>query len=106
MSKFEEGFQQKYNPLTVNEAWAGPLEVEHPNLTSALCGDPKWKPGSPGLPPLTLMVFAKDGSLRFSLSSREASRSFFGAVSDPGNLLKSIEEAIGACKGEWVTKRD
>lgn len=106
MTKFEEQFEAKYNPLTVNEGWAPGVEEKYPMLCSAICGNPKWKPGSPGLPPLTLMIFARDGSLRCSLSSPLSPRSFYATISDPRNLLESVEEAIDLCKGEWVTKRD
>jgi len=105
MSKFKEAAAQHYNPMTRDIAWSQHLALEFPELTEALMGDPDY-PKTPGsIPALTLMIFAKDGTLRFSLSNRDYPRQFFGTVKDPLHVLESIELALMSQEGEWVTKR-
>lgn len=105
MSKFKEGASVHFNPAQRDVNWAQHLALEFPELTEALLGDLDF-PKTPGsIPALTLMVFAKDGTLRFSLSCRDYPRSFFGTVKDPLHVLESIELALGAQEGEWFTKR-
>lgn len=96
----------EFNPTKVNDAWLNLLKLEFPTLAEALAGSPPDVKASDRIPPMTLMIFDKEGKLRFSLSSRDFPRAFYGAVGDPQHVLESIEDALVNDQGEWVTKRD
>jgi hypothetical protein len=49
---------------------------------------------------------AKDGRLRFSLSSPQSSRSYSGPINDPTDPLMSAETCLEAGSGEWWTKQE
>lgn len=106
MSTFFDGARQNYNPMDDNKKWSEHLSQEFPALTQVLCGSDETVPKAERLPAMTLMIFAKDGTLRFSLSNRDWPRSFFGSVTNPLDVLKSVEEAIMTGKGDWVNKRE
>lgn len=106
MSKFSDGYDPKWNPASQDVEWAQYLALEFPLLTEALVGDPKPEGGGVARPPLTLMIFGKEGTLRYSLSSRLTARAWFGSVKDPAKVLESVEASLAAGDGEWVTKRD
>lgn len=95
----------EYNPELVNGDWQPRFAGEFPTLAEALAGSPMEVKASERIPPLTLMIFAKEGKLRFSLSSRDFPRAFYGSVGDPMRVLESIEDALVNDQGEWSTKR-
>jgi len=95
----------EFNPAKRNEVWQKQLAAEFPVLAEALAGSPPEVKGADRIPPLTLMIYDKDGNLAFSLSSRDFPRSFFGRVGDPMRVLESIEDALANEQGEWVAKR-
>ena len=105
MSKFIDGYSQKVNPAEVNLDWEGPLAVSYPNVAQALSGTPGWRPGTPGHPPMTIMLFARDGKLKFSCGNKDHGRTFFGHVAEPGTPMEAIEKALNDGEGEWVEKR-
>lgn len=96
----------EFNPTKLNEGWRPLLELEFPTIAEALAGSGPEVKKSDAIPPMTLMIFEKDGKLRFSFSSRDYPRSFYGMVGDPQHVLESIEDALVNDQGEWVTKRD
>ncbi len=106
MSKFSSSFEQPYNPRDDNQAWMEALSAVAPELADAIQGDLSWTEKSNKRPPMTLMVFCRDGILKFSLSSKHSKRSFYGVVKSPGDLIESVEHALNVGEGEWVKKRD
>jgi len=104
MSTFFDGARGQPNPAVENGDWAELLLQEFPAVTEALRGSPAGTSKAEALPPMTLMIFAKDGRLRFSLSNRDWPRSFFGSVKNPLRVLESIETALMSGEGDWVTK--
>jgi len=103
---FLQKFRPEFNPMMENGDWKPLLELEFPTIAEALAGSGPEVKASEKVPPLTLMIFLKEGKLRFSLSSRDFPRAFYGAVGDPQHVLESIEDALVNDQGEWVTKRD
>lgn len=96
----------EFNPAKVNDGWKPSLELEFPTIAEALAGSAPDVKASDRIPPMTLMIFDKEGKLRFSFSSRDYPRAFYGCVGDPQHVLESIEDALVNDQGEWVTKRD
>ena len=94
----------EFNPAKRNEGWAPLLMDEFPTITLALQGSPPEVKGADAIPPMTLMIYEKNGDLRFSLSNRDWPRSFFGHVSNASRVLESIEDALVNDIGEWVAK--
>lgn len=105
MSSFVDGFRGQFNPATVDQDWSEELSAVAPTLAALIRGGLAGPNGSGQMPPLTLMVFARDGKLRFSLGSQDLPRSFFGLVQTSSDLVKSIEEALVSGKGDWAAKR-
>lgn len=102
---FLDNARGEFNPAKENDDWWPLLAGEFPVLAQALAGsDIDVKPAD-RIPPLTLMVFVRDGRLRFSLSSRDFPRAFYGQVKQPLHVLESIEEALVSGDGEWAAKR-
>jgi hypothetical protein len=58
----------------------------------------------PKVPPMALKVHAKDGRLRFTLSSQDSSRCYSGPITDPSDPLTSVEMALQTSAGEWWEK--
>jgi len=102
---FLQSFRGEYNPSKRDEMWAPLLSQEFPTLCEALQGTPPDVKGTDAVPPLTLMIFQKEGKLRFSLSNRDFPRAFYGAIGDPLHVLESIEDALMNEHGEWATKK-
>jgi len=102
---FLEKARGEYNPEMMNGDWQPRLAAEFPTLAEALAGSSLDVKAADRIPPLTLMIFSKEGKLRFSLSSRDFPRAFYGSVGDPMRVLESIEDALMNDQGEWSTKR-
>lgn len=66
---------------------------EFPALCEALIGVISER-AEDTIPAHTLMVFVREGRLRFSLSSKDSDTVFFGEADDPVKGLWSIEDAI------------
>lgn len=94
----------EFNPAVKNESWLKLLAGEFPTIAEALSGSGLDVNKADRVPPLTLMIYEKEGKLRFSLSNREYPRSFYGHVGDPLHVLESIEDAMVNDQGEWITK--
>lgn len=99
-------FRGEFNPALQNQDWKPSFSIEFPTIAEALAGSDESVKASDRVPPLTLMIFIKEGKMRFSLSGRDFPRAFYGSVGDPQHVLESIEDALVNDQGEWVTKRD
>lgn len=102
---FLDNARGEFNPEKENNDWRPILSAEFPVLAEALAGSDLSVKASERIPPLTLMVFVRDGKLRFSLSSRDFPRAFYGAIKEPLHVLESIEFALATGEGEWAARR-
>lgn len=107
MSSFEDGLKAgEWNPSKAHDQWFPHMEKVSPTLAGALrensrdAGDAQDRPG------LTLMVFVRDGILKFSLSSQDWPRTYYGTITDPGELQASVEMALKANQGEWSVRKE
>jgi hypothetical protein len=89
----------------VLQQWHDAVRAKYPLLADALLGNELTRSGGPVRPPLSLIVSTKDGRLRFSLSSPEASKTYFGKIDDPGAILESVERCLREGAGEWSIKQ-
>ncbi len=94
-----------FNPAESNKDWRPIIEGEFPTIAEALAGSGLDVNKADRIPPLTLMIYVRDGKLRFSLSSRDFPRAFYGHVGDPLHVLESIEDALMNDQGEWAPRR-
>ncbi len=106
MSNFLDGYHRASNPLTENDAWADAMQKRYPLLVDAMVGSEGSSASGPTRPPLSFILSAKDGRLRFSLSSPQSSRSYSGPINDPTDPLMSAETCLEAGSGEWWTKQE
>jgi len=104
MSTFLDSYHAPANPLEEVDAWYGHLAEKYPLLADALLGNAKLGTKGPVRPPLSFILSSKEGKLRFSLSSPDSSRTYFGSIDDPSEPLAAAERCLGASSGEWVTK--
>jgi hypothetical protein len=104
MSNFSAGYQRPHNPVEDNKSWADSMQVKYPLLVDAMVGSEGSGRSGPKVPPMALKMSAKDGRLRFTLSSQESSRCYSGPISDPSEPLASVESALGEGTGEWWDK--
>lgn len=105
MSNFTDGFAPTFNPALESESWLPKLRLIYPQIASALEGEPDWDRDRSKRPPYSLIIGDREGRLRFTLSNQEALRTYHCQISDPTDILGSIESALAANQGEWVTKR-
>ncbi len=96
----------EYNPAKENCEWEPKLKVGYPTLARALREQSKGLGDSADMPAMTLMIFAREGKLKFSLSSQEWPRTYYGVISDAGDVLGSVERALAANEGEWSKKKN
>lgn len=106
MSNFLDGYHVSPDSLKENGSWADAMQVKYPLLVDAMVGSEGSGRSGPTRPPLSFILSAKDGRLRFSLSSPEASRTYSGPINDPSDPLMSAETALMAGSGEWWTKNE
>lgn len=106
MSNFLDGYHKSGNPLTENDAWANAMQKKYPLLVDAMVGSEGSSASGPTRPPLSFILTAKDGALRFSLSSQQSSRSYSGPINDPSDPLMSAETCLQAGSGGWWTKSE
>jgi hypothetical protein len=81
----------------------GQLRECFPELAAALIPGPTPENGVPE-ESFTLMIFVKDGRVRFCLSSRDADVCAFGELPDPGKGLDGVEAEILAGRLGWKTE--
>ncbi len=106
MSNFLDGYHRSFNPVKENDSWANAMQVKYPLLVDAMVGSEGSGASGPTRPPLSFILSAKDGHLRFSLSSKESSRSYSGPINDPTDPLMSAETCLQAGSGQWWTKHE
>jgi len=87
------------------QKWYDIVKAMYPNLAQALLGNELTRNGGPVRPPLSFILSVKDGSLRFSLTSPEASKTYFGKIDDPKDILGAAERCLANGAGEWSVKR-
>lgn len=104
MSTLEERLQLRYNPLTEDDSWAPQLSMAYPHLTQALQGAPGWKPGDKGQPPMTLMVFKRDGKLKATLSAQEYPMAWTVVIEAAERPLEAVERALADGGGDVYKK--
>lgn len=106
MSSFDEGSAGgHYNPDVADNEWKLPMQEKYPTLVGALRENIKKAGDAVDRPNLTLMIFAREGRLKFSLSSQDWPRTYYGVVTDPSDPIASIERALKANEGEWSARK-
>jgi len=105
MSNFADGYAPEFNPAQISEEWASKLKPLYPHLTAALVGEPDWERDKSKRPPYSLIISDREGKLRFTLSNPTSNRTYHCQVTSALDVLGSIEAALAANQGEWVTKR-
>ena len=105
MSNFAEGYAPEFNPAAISEEWCSKLKPLYPSITAALVGEPDWERDRSKRPPYSLIISDREGKLRFTLSNPTSNRTYHCMVSSATDVLGSIEAALTANQGEWVTKR-
>jgi len=105
MGSFADNAIVPQNPVDDNIGWMSKLEPAYPNVAFALAGEIGWEGNKLKRPPLSLIISVREGRLRFTLSNPEWHRTYHCQITDPGEPLKSVEMALAANQGEWVTKR-
>lgn len=105
MSKFHEGYDagDVTRPDGVEQIAA--LAQAYPELAAAFRGHSKLDGPGPLVPPMTLMVYFRDGRWRASLSSTESSRTCYFKVESILGLFEGLEKAILTGEFERVAKK-
>lgn len=101
MSNFSDGLNATNGSVEQDKGWYDTLVVLYPNVALALRGSPGGPTGAGKLPPMTLGLSKKDGHLRFTLYSPDASRTYFGPQIDANEPLEAVERALAEDLGEW-----
>lgn len=105
MSNFSDGYSKNGSSMVDDSDWANKMAKKYPNLVTALLGQEGKGGEKLDRPSLSLILGVKEGRLRGSLSSPEASRTYFFPIDDPSEPLEAAERALEGNLGEWVTKR-
>ncbi len=104
MSNVLEGYHGEVTLGDELQRWYDPLSKKYPNIAAALLGNEQTRNGGPVRPPFGLTFSVKDGMLRFSLFSNEASKTYFGKIDDPDDILEAAERCLATKAGEWAPK--
>lgn len=99
-----DSFERPYNPVDDNKGWFEAMSLRYPRLAKAILGNEGSAKSGPVRPPFQLGFSVKEGKLRFTLYSVEASRTYFGTIDDPSEPLASAERCLEGDAGEWSTK--
>jgi hypothetical protein len=102
---FIDSFEGGTNEDLSNQEWYPKVTAMYPNLAAALIGEPDWERTPSKRPPMTLMLSVRDGRLRATFSHVERPRMYHCGVSDPSDVLGSLERALAANQGEWSIRR-
>lgn len=105
MSTFEEGFRGASDGDLSNAEWLPSVRAMYPMLAMALVGEGDWERDASRRPPYTLMLSIRDGRLRITLSHPERPKMYHCGISNPSDILGSIESALSANQGEWSVRR-
>lgn len=105
MSNSIDAYNDQHALVDNQEEWYGAVKAMYPNLASALLGNELTRNGGPLRPPFSFILSTKDGRLRFSLSNPEASKTYFGKIDDPKDILGAAERCLATGAGEWSEKR-
>jgi hypothetical protein len=105
MSTFADGYAPEFNPAAISDEWYSKMKTIYPCIATALVGEPDWERDKTKRPPYSVIISDREGKLRFTLSNPSANRTYHCGISDASDVLKAIEGALAANRGEWVTKR-
>jgi hypothetical protein len=105
MSKLHDSYDESTSAQLDGAEALRALSVKYPELVEALYGRKGGNGSGPMVPPMTLMVYFREGQLRWSLSSTESSKSFYGKVTTPGEPLEAVEACLLAGEFERVAKK-
>lgn len=106
MSTFDDGYQSGHDADLTNAEWLPAVSEMYPNVAQALVGEPDWKRNTQQRPPFTIMLTIRDGRLRVTLSNPERPRMFHCGISNPKDVLWSLEQALAHNQGEWSVRRE
>lgn len=105
MSKFHEGYNVEESTRSDGIEQIAALAAKYPELAAAFRGHSKQDGPGPLVPPMTLMVYFRDGRWRASLSSTESARTCYFKVEDILGLFEGLEKAILTGEFERVAKK-
>ena len=105
MSSFVESYAGSQDQDLTNAEWMPKVKAMYPMLATALVGEGDWERQPALRPPYTLMLSIRDGRLRATLSHPERPRMYHCGISNPSDILGSIESALAANQGEWSVRR-
>ena len=106
MSSFEDAYDGGHDADLTNAEWFGKVSEMYPCLAKALIGEDDWERDSRKRPSFTMMLSVRSGSLRVTFSNPSRPRMFHCGVSNPGDILWSVEQALKNNQGEWSVRRE
>lgn len=105
MSSFIDAYEGSQQEDLTHAEWYPKVAGAYPHLAAALIGEPDWERNAAKRPPMTLMLSVRDGRLRATFSHVERPRMYHCGISDPSDVLGSLERALAANEGEWSVRR-
>jgi hypothetical protein len=100
MGKFTDRYKQKNILSEENERAVASFKDYFPELASCLSGTFDEK-GILIVPPFSVRLFINGGELKFCIGRKDEKLAGFGVISNPENILESIEEAIVGERVGW-----
>jgi len=101
MSSFDEAYRNGQDNDLTQADWFPAVSRAYPSIAALLIGEPDWKRNTQQRPPFTMMLAVRNGRLRATFSHFDRKRMLHVAISEPANVLGSIEDAL--VKGEIET---
>jgi hypothetical protein len=105
MDSFYDAFEAQANQEIDAIVWQSKVAETMPRLAEAFTGKEPDAKGQGGIPPLTLMIYKRDGALRWSLSAPGCPIQLYGRFEVYESLLESVERDLQGGKFDKVVKK-
>jgi hypothetical protein len=105
MDNFYDAFEAQAEQELDSIVWMSKVAEQYPRLAEALAGKEPDSRGKGGVPSLTLMLYKRDGALRWSLSAPGCPIQLYGRFEVFEQLLEAVERDLGNGKFDKVVRK-
>lgn len=105
MSSFHDRVRKPKNDPNANPAWFDKVYARFPEIANVLAGNPGNPPDVPAVPPMSIIISDRKGTLQFCISAQGGSDMWFGIIDAPDTLLEAIDQVIAFGELTYQEKR-
>jgi hypothetical protein len=105
MSRFSMRYKSPVDSPDAFLAAVEPFAREYPETASVFAGEVE-SDGTWSVPPFNVRLFINGGVMKFQISRAKEKLSGYGVISNPRNVLESIEKALQAGEVGWKAESE